>query len=140
MAMLDTSGINDIIKQMEQLGELTGTAADEMLIAGAEVVKKEMKQAASEAGLRDTGEMIDSIGYSKKPKKVNDVKSIDIYPQGVNRKGVRNAYVLFVHNYGTSRFKGTRCVEVAIARSTPKVESAMREKWNQKLKEKGLID
>lgn len=138
MAMLDTSGINDVIKQMDKLGELTGSAADEMLIAGAEIVKREMKKAAEEAGLRDTGEMIDSIGYSKKPKTIKDVKSIDIFPQGVNRKGVRNAYVLFVHNYGTSRFKGTRCVDVAVARSTPKVETAMRNVWEQKLKEKGI--
>lgn len=140
MAMLDTSGLDDVIKQMEKLGELSGTSADDMLIAGAEVVEKEWKKAAGEAGLQDTGEMIESIGFSKKPKTINDAKYISVYPQGINSKGVKNAYVAFVHNYGTSRFKGTRFADTAANRAKPKVETAMKQVWEKKLKEKGMID
>ena len=86
MARFDTSGLDDVIREMEQLGELYGETADEMLMAGAEEVKKAWKESAERHKHRDTGDMIKSIGYSRQPKRVGDIRSIDIYPQGTDQK------------------------------------------------------
>ena len=68
MARFDTSGIDDIIDQLVRMGEGTGEIADSMLMAGAEEVKKAWKQAAKSHKLKDTGDMINSIGYANSPK------------------------------------------------------------------------
>ena len=140
MARFETTGLNDVIKQMEKFGELLGPTADEMLLASAEVVKQEWKQAAEEAGHRDTGAMIASIGYPRKPKTINDIKSIDIYPRGKDERGMSNASKAFLLNYGTAHIKGSRFVEVADRRSGPKVERVMKEIWEKRLKEKGITE
>jgi len=122
------------------LGELAGEAADEMLLAGAQEVKEAWVSAAFEAGHVKTGDMIRSIGYPRKPKTINDIKSIDIYPQGKDRNGMGNAQKAFVLHYGTSKIVGSRFVDVADKRSAPRVEKVMTEIWEKKLKQKGLVD
>lgn len=102
MARFDTSGIDDIIDQLVRMGEGTGEIADSMLMAGAEEVKKAWKQAAKSHKLKDTGDMINSIGYANSPKTANEIRMIDIYPQGKDRKGVRNAEKAFILHYGAS--------------------------------------
>ena len=113
MARFDTSGIDEIINEMKNLGELIGPTADRMLVAGAEEVKKAWKSAAEMHGLRDTGDMINSIGFAKTPKEVSGIKQIDIYPQGKDRKGVRNAEKAFILHYGTKHIKATHWVDDA---------------------------
>lgn len=39
MARFDTSGLDPVLAKLQQMGELTGTVAQEMLTAGAEIVK-----------------------------------------------------------------------------------------------------
>ena len=82
MARFDTSGLDEVIAEMEAQGQLIGPAADAMLMAGAEAVKQAWQQAAEQHGHRDTGAMIDSIGYASAPKTIGDAKTIDIFPQG----------------------------------------------------------
>lgn len=140
MARFDTSGIDDIIKDLTEMGEDIGPTADKMLMAGAEEVKKAWKAAAEKHGLRDTGQMIDSIGYPKKPKNIDGIRSIDIYPQGKNRDGVRNAEVAFIQNYGAPHrnIKATHFVDDADKASAEPVQHAMEEIYNEFLREKGM--
>ena len=63
MARFQTDGLDDLIADLKAMGELSGTMADEMLMAGAEEVKKAWRQSALMHGHRDTGDMIDSINY-----------------------------------------------------------------------------
>jgi HK97 gp10 family phage protein len=140
VARFETTGLDELIKAMGALGELEGEIADEMLLAGAEVVKQEWKNAAEQAGHRDTGAMISSINYSKKVKEVKDVKTVDIYPQGKDKKGVRNAEKAFILHYGTSKVPGSRFVDVADARSEKAVETVMTKKWDEYLKKRGLTE
>ena len=141
MARFDTSGIDEIIKDMEDLGEDIGEAADEMLLAGAEVVKEEWRKSANKHGLKDTGAMIESIGFSKKPKSVSGIKQIDIYPQGKDAKGVRNAEKAFVNNYGTSNpnYTATHFADEADAASEEPVQRVFEEGYEKLLKKKGMI-
>ena len=134
MARFETSGIDEIMEDMKRLGELSGPVADDMLMAGAEEVKVSWQFAAAFHGLKDTGDMIDSIGYPNKPKNAGDVRSIDIYPQGKDRKGVRNAEKAFINNYGTSRIDATHFVDMADELSGPRVQAAYEQIWDKHLK------
>lgn len=131
MARFDTSGIDGILQEMDAAGALVGPVADDMLMAGAEVVAEEWRRAANEAGLKDTGDMLKSIGYPRAPKTAGDVRSIDIYPQGKDRRGIRNAEKAFVNHYGTSRLQATRFIDVADARSGPRVQEAFESIWDK---------
>lgn len=136
MARFDTSGLDDLIKDIGNL-DLTDEETDEVLLAGAEEVKKAWCVQATAHGLKDTGDMIESIGYAKKPKSVGGVKQIDIYPQGKDRKGVRNAEKAFINNYGTSRIKATHFVDDADEMAGDLVQQAMENKYNKLLDKKG---
>lgn len=138
MARFKTSGLDDMISAVGKLGEDAEEITEKMLQAGAEEVKQAWKASAEKHKVRDTGDMIDSIGFARKPKKVGDIKTIDIYPQGKNRRGVRNAEVAFVRHYGTSEHPGTHFVDDADADSGPKVQAAMENVYDEELVRKGL--
>lgn len=126
-ARFDVSGIDAVVNKLARIGEQTGAVAREMLMAGAEVVRQEWRASAERHGHRDTGDMIDSIGYPRKPKNAGDVLSIPIYPQGKDKKGVRNATKAFVLNYGTSKMPASHWVEDADAQSGQKVAAVFNE-------------
>lgn len=129
MARFDMSGLDPIIDQMRKLGEESGAAAEAMIQAGAEAVKQAWRRAAEEHELRDTGDMIESIGYPRNPKKIGDALAQDIYPQGKDHKGVRNAEKAFVLHYGTSRLAATYWVDTADAYSEETAVPAMTKVW-----------
>lgn len=137
MAKFDTSGIDDIVKQMAELGELAGDVADEMLIAGAKEVTEGWKEAAEQYGLKDTGDMIKSIGPTR-VKTVGGLRAIEVYPQGKDRKGVRNAEKAFLLHYGTSSIPAKRWVDKADQISAEPAEKAMREVWDKELRRRGM--
>lgn len=131
MARFDTSGLDDTIREMRKLGEESGEAATAMLQAGAEGVKKAWRLAAEEHGLRDFGDMIESIGFARKPKDIGGIKEIDIYPQGKDRKGVRNAEKAFILHYGTSKLDATYWVDDADRYSEDFAIPAMQAVWDE---------
>lgn len=131
MARFDMSGLDDTIRQMRRMGEQSGDVAKAMIQAGAEGVKKAWRQAAEEHELRDTGDMIDSIGFTREPKQVGDVLTIDIYPQGTDRHGVRNAEKAFILHYGTSKLAATHWVDDADRYSEDYAVPAMVEVWEE---------
>lgn len=137
MARFDASGLDDIVRQMAAIGELASETADEMLIAGAKEVAEGWKEAAEQYGLKDTGDMIKSIKPTR-AKTLGGVRTIEIYPQGKDRKGVRNAEKAFLLHYGTSSIKAKRWVDKAEQISAETAEKAMRETWEKELKRRGL--
>ena len=152
MARFRTDGIDDIIEQMKALGELSGEVADEMLLRAAEEVKKAWRQAARRHKLKLTGQLINSIGYPRRPKTVGDVRTIDIYPQGNStytigsdgervdrKKPVRNAEVAFILHYGTSKKPATFWVDTADELAAVPVQEVMEEIWDRELRKRGLI-
>ena len=146
MARFDTSGLDDVFAQMQNLGEAAGEVADEMLISSAEIVKQAWKRAAQIHGHKRTGGMIESIGYPKKPKAIKGLRSIDIYPIG-NTPGrkekdgspLRYAATAFRLHYGTSKHPGSHWIDTADRLSEKPVEENMQKMWEDHLKKKGLI-
>lgn len=130
MARLDMSGMDEVIEQMKNMQMLSSKVADEMLLAGAEVMKKSWQQTISRFGLIDTGDMLKSVGYPRKPKDINDARTIDIYPQGKDRDGVRNAEKAFILHYGRSNMDPTEFVDVAEQEAKTEADAAMEKIWN----------
>ena len=129
MARFDMSGLDEIINRMRTLESGAEDVERAMIEAGAREVAEAWKRAAEEHGLRDTGEMIESIGPGKIHK--GGLIYCDIYPQGVDRKGVRNAEKAFRLHYGWSSFKATRWVDDADAYSEATAVPAMAAVWEE---------
>lgn len=101
MPSLRTEGLDALVAEMERDATRTSAKFDQMLLAGAEEVRKGWQKAAREKDHIDTGEMFDSIDYNKKPQQAGDVKFVEIYPMGKRKGGKRNAEVAYVLHYGT---------------------------------------
>ena len=135
MAQFSTDGIDSIAAEMAWMGEAAGEVADEMLLAGAEEVKRAWKETAERRGYRETGDMIESIRADKAPKSdANDVRRINVYPRGEDRKGVRNAEKAYVLHYGTSKIHGSHWVDEADQDAGPMVQDVFEKIWDRHLK------
>ena len=148
MGTFYTKGVEDIIKEVERVEGLTSPTAREMLMSGAEIVQECWRQAAEDAGLHDTGDMIKSIGYSREPKNLRDGMSIEIYPQGKDKKGIRNAEKAYLNHYGTGKrfihvkkkeryvgkLEGTNFVEKAERLAGPRVQAEFERIWDERMK------
>ena len=130
MAKMRIEGMDEVIEDMIRVGQQTGPVADKMLLAGAEEVKKAWKRSIEKHGLINYSDMLKSVGYPRKPKTVNDVKTIDVYPQGKDRDGVRNAEKAFVLHYGRSNMDPTYFVDEANREGEEAAEKVMTEIWN----------
>ena len=133
MARLEMDGFDELLAEMKRMGELSGEVADKMLMAGAEEVKKAWRQSAKRVPHRVSGDLIESIDYARKPKTAGDIRTIDIYPQGKDRKGVRNAEKAFILNYGTKTRTASHWVDDADRASGEPVMQAMTEIWGKHL-------
>lgn len=150
MARFEVEGLDFIIEDMKRHGELAGETAQEMLMAGAEEVKQAWKDEAERRQFKDTKAMIDSIGFPRSAKRASDILSIDIYPQGKDARGVRNAEKAFILHWGTNskstrrrkakkKFSGpgiprTLWVDDADRASGPRVMDAFTRIWDEFLK------
>lgn len=139
MARFRTEGLDDLIEKMTELELTTGELADEMLIAGAEEVREAWKESIKKHELIDTGDMLESVNYSRKVEKINDIKRVDIYPQGKDRKGIKNAEKAFILHYGTAKIPATHFVDDADELAGPRVEKRLTEIFDNWLKEHGIV-
>ena len=130
MARLDMSGMDEVLKQMKDMQMLTGKVADEMLMAGAEVMKEAWKDTITRFELINNDDMRKSVGYPRQPKSINDVRTIDVYPQGKDRNGVRNAEKAFVLHYGRSTMDPTEFVDVAEQQGKAEADAVMEKIWD----------
>ena len=79
--------------------------------------------------------MIASIGFPRTPKDAGSIRSIDIYPQGKDKRGIRNPEKAFILHYGTKKIKGSRWVDDADRYSEETVVPAMIRVWDNYLKD-----
>lgn len=131
MARFNMSGLDETVREMQRLGQQSGEAAKAVLQAGAERVKTAWRAAIMAHGLVRSGDMLGSVGFKRSPKKAGDMLSIDVYPQGVDYKGVRNAEKAFILHYGTSTHTPTRFVDDAETMGEAMAVPAMEEVWDQ---------
>ena len=143
MANMTTSGLNELSEMLKELGELdNGELTGNMLNAGAEVVADEWKKGIKNVvipGGRSKGDMENSVAPSKKIERKGDISATTIYPQGKDRKGVRNAEKAFILHYGKSGQMGTRFVDNVEANAEDAATEAMEEVFNEFLNKKGAV-
>lgn len=133
MARFDVRGIEPILKDMARLQEQTGPVADAMLMAAAGVVRQEWIYAIERHRHRKSRDMMNSVGYPRRPKTAGDIRTIDIYPQGVDRRGIRNAEKAFIAHYGRVHQTGSGFVDEADRNSEQPVMDVMTRIWDQYL-------
>ena len=138
MPRLETSGLDEIIADIKRLGVEAEQIADVILMVAAAEVSGAWERATKEAGHVDTGDMLKSIRCDKKPKTINGIKAIEVYPRGKDSKGVRNAEKAFLLHYGTSSIKGSRFVDRAEQLAEPAVQQAAERLWNKYLEGKDV--
>ena len=133
MANMDTSGLDELIRDMQRMGEDASEVAQAMVREAASVIRDAWKESAEKHGLIDTGAMIESIGYPGPVARIGDALYRDVYPLGKDRKGTRNAEKAFVLNYGTSRILPTYWVDEAEDAAAPRVQERLEKIWNDYL-------
>ena len=131
MARFNTEGLDDLINEMERLGQNTGPVAEEMVNAAVDVIREEWRKSAEKHGHRDTGAMIKSIGIGPGPVKAGGLLYRDVYPQGKDSKGVRNAEKAFILHYGTARIPASYWVDDADDASGEPVQTVCQEIWDR---------
>lgn len=136
MAGIDTSGLDDLVRQMQRMGQDSGPVADEMLDAAAAIIRDQWRETAKERGHVDTGAMIDSVDFPVK----GNARALfrDIYPQGTDAKGVSNAEKAFILHYGKHNMPGDYWVDEAEMKAGPEAIEACQAIWDRFLqKESG---
>lgn len=100
MALLLSSGLDELIRGMEDIMELPEDVVSDMLNAKADVVVAAQKDQLRKIGLQDTRQLIDSVSRVNKVQSRGMEKYMEVYPQGTRENGVRNAEVGFIHEFG----------------------------------------
>lgn len=124
-----TKGLDILTEKLSELAnEIGGDLPDRMLDAGAETAEGNWREGIEAAGHIDTGDMLRSVGTSPYPH------SREIYPQGTDRKGVRNAEKAFIINYGKGKKKGDRFADKIQKKNEKECYKAMAKVYDDTLK------
>lgn len=134
MALFRSEGFDELIDDLSAHKMDFVRAAPAMLKAGSDVVADCWKRAIEKHGLVDTHDMIDSVAAA--PVKGNGM-ACEVYPQGVDRKGIRNAEKAFVNHYGASSRKATHFVDDAESEAEAPAVEAMANAWDTYFEQEG---
>lgn len=129
MARFNVTGMEAVIKDMARMDQMTGRVADQMLMAATDIVTESWKTAITSHGHVDTGAMLAAVKPTR-PKTSGDVRTVTVYPQGKDGRGVRNAEKAFIANYGRTHQNGTRFVFEAEQNAEEPAISAMIAVWD----------
>lgn len=134
MAKFETSGIDNMIAQLEGRGKRVSGVVNHMLNAGAKIMKEEQQQAMKDYGLVDTGDMMKSVKSEGIKTEKGGGKSVDIAPQGIDRKGQRNMTKAMIAHYGVSGKQAPRPWKtLAEERGFPKVQERMQQIFEEEM-------
>ena len=130
---IETSGLDDVIRQMGEMQQLTGDTAKNMLRAGGNVLQQAWMDEASRHGYRRTGDMIASISQTN-PKETGDGLTIEVYPKGTGRNKTRNSVKAFVLHHGRKGrgvIRGSQWVDKVAENAADDASNAMAEVWGR---------
>ena len=140
MARLYVDGIDEIERALRDMAGGVDDFVDEVLEAGGEIAKKNVKQNIIRYGYYrtdTTGQLYRSIKTIKSTDK-DDRKYVDVTAAGKRENGTRNGEVAFVLNYGRSNLYGTRYWQAAEEKTKREYDKVLQEKTEAFLKDKGL--
>lgn len=137
MAKFNVVGLDDIQDAMLRREAATAEAVPEMLKAGGAVMQKAQKDEITSTfkSKRSTGDMASSIVVSK-IKEIDGGKRVEVYPDGKDRHGVRNATKAFVLQYGRKNMPARPWFTAANTKAADDVNAEMRRVWEAKQNER----
>lgn len=131
MAKLDTPGLDELIREMQRMGEDSGEIAEAMVNAAVGVIRDEWRASAERHDLKVSGALIDSIGFPAPVQNIAGIVYRDVYPQGKDGRGTRNAEKAFILNFGTSRIPAKYWVDEAEQAAKPKIQQRLEQIWGE---------
>lgn len=133
MAKFNVVGLDDVAEQMLQRAQIVEEAVPEMLKAGGAVMQEAQKAEIKRMfkSRRSTGDLAASIVVSK-IKEQGDAKMVEVYPDGKDRHGVRNATKGFVLQYGRKNMPARPWFTAANTKAADAVNEEMRRVWEAK--------
>lgn len=100
MASFSVNDLDGLMLDMAAAAELPDDVAEEMLLAEAKIVEEAQVYTGKTMGVYDTGQTLASIGHGEMKLSRDGGRVLYVTPQGVNDKGVRNAEVAFINEFG----------------------------------------
>lgn len=137
MARFEVKGFETLIHDLNEFANATADLIDEMLIAQADIVVEHQKRKGREYGVYRTGVTLNSI-KRKAPKQDDNGRYIIVTPMGNNSKGVRNAEVAFINEYGKRGQKARPFIRDGNKAAEPEADKAAEKIYNDFLKSKNL--
>ncbi len=131
MAHISFSGLEDFETRLARHEKAATDAVPDMLAAGGQAMVEAEKAAIRKYDLIDKGALMKSIKATK-PRTKSTETSLEVYPQGKNRKGQRNATVGFVQEYGTSSMDAKPWHSEAVEKGREPVREEMNRVWQEK--------
>ena len=140
MAEISTSGLEELLSDMEAIAEIPDATILEMLSAEAGVIAEAQAAEARAMGVVDKGVTARSITFDKKLKVTKDGKAIYVYPKGSRSDGSRRrvAEVAFVNEFGNEGHPARPFINTANARKGDEAVKAAAEVYDKFLKSKNL--
>ena len=140
MAEISTSGLEELLSDMEAIAEIPDATILEMLSAEAGVIAEAQAAEARAMGVVDKGVTARSITFDKKLKVTKDGKAIYVYPKGSRSDGSRRrvAEVAFVNEFGKKGQPARPFINTANARKGDEAVKAAAEVYDKFLKSKNL--
>lgn len=133
MARFNVVGLDDLQEQMLQRAKIAEEAVPEMLKAGGAVMQEAQRAEIRTMfrSRRSTGDLAVSIVVSKIKERDNG-KMVEVYPDGKDRHGVRNATKGFVLQYGRKNMPARPWFTAANTKAADAVNDEMRRVWEAK--------
>lgn len=148
MANLSFSGVDDLMLSLQEVAEIPDEVQNQMLNAGADVLIPEIKARGEGYGVRDSGDLLDSLTKSKIKKNQKVGRYISIYFKGSRVRGkdkksgkpkrIKNSEIAFLNEYGTRHQPARPFVKDTIEMSAATVTKAQSEIYDEFLKSKDL--
>lgn len=140
MANLSTSGLDELLDDLEAIAEIPDETLLEMLTAEAEVIAEAQAAEAKAMGVYDTGKTAQSITYDKKLKVTSDGKAIYVYPKGTRSDGNRRSVseVAFINEFGKDGQAARPFIRTANERKGEAAVDAAAQVYDKYLKSKNL--
>ena len=129
MAKFNVVGLDDLQERMLQKAQIAEEAVPEMLKAGGAVMQEAQKAEIRKMFRirRSTGDLAASVIVSK---------MVEVYPDGKDRHGVRNATKGFVLQYGRKNMPARPWFTAANTKAVDAVNAEMRRVWEAKQNER----
>lgn len=142
MGAIYSSGVDDLLAELERLEEDTDQVLDDLMDAALVEVEYAWQQAAKMHGFeppgksgKGTGSMINSIGHTP-IRKGRDGRYSEVTSGGVDSKGTSNDMKAFYQHYGTENVTPTYWIEDAEAIARPAVEQHQQMVWDAYINKK----